>query len=340
MKITLFPIFLVLMYHTSFSQKTIEFNRTSTEISLIVSELDNILLDIDSILKQPHIRTVYFNNNQNQINFKVITDSSNYHSTLTHLRKFGFVEYEKMHSNYYLDSSQQLIQEKDLLIKEKMQYEKLVGIADSTDLAKYFDYFEKIIRLEKQIADKEMVISNITNNQVKYALIVHFKEDEIVGQDYNQSWVNMPGLEASYLITEQATPGVSPAYMMGINLKYLINYKKTYFVMGLYKSPRDNSQFQINEMYTFAIGQDFYSKKLGRGQRKFFNLYTSFNAGVYLSSSENNKSNSWFVNPYIGLEIFKTKNILIDNKVGYFLPFQNNRFQRGLLYNISLNFVF
>ena len=150
----------------------------------------------------------------------------------------------------------------------------------------------------------------------------------------------MPGIEFSLLKIEQPEEGHSPELMSGIGLKYLFNTGKSYGIVGLYKSIDADNDTEIDETYIFALGQDFYSKHMGRGQRKFFNLYTSFNAGLYISTSENQNINSWFINPFLGLEIFKNKYFLIDNKVGYFLPFENNRTQRGLLYNFSINFVF
>lgn len=340
MKKTLLTLFNILIISFVFSQKNETLSYVSTAIRINVNEVDDVKKELNAFLSKNNIVTNNYSFNKTSLDLSLSTDSTGYYNLIEKIKSFGFIISENTTSNKSTNQVFIINQEIELLNKEKQQYENLTSKIDSTEQAKFFEYWEKIISIDKTISEKEMRLTMMNSAITNYTINVNFSEDEVVGSEYNDLWVNMPGLEFSILNTEQPKDGFSSEMMLGYNLKYLINRKKTYVILGLYKSQGKPLPAEINEMYIFALGQDFYSRKLGRGQRKFFNLYTSFNLGAYISSSELEKSNSWFVNPFIGLEIYKNKNILIDNKFGYFLPFQNNRNQRGLLYNVSLNFVF
>ena len=57
-----------------------------------------------------------------------------------------------------------------------------------------------------------------------------------------------------------------------------------------------SSKFE-NELFMFSFGQDFYSRHLGRGTRKFLNLYTGYQIGDIIATSQISKSNLVFVSP-------------------------------------------
>jgi len=283
--------------------------RVSTSIEINVNKIDAIKSDMDILLLEKNIVSTNYSINRTSFNINLSTDSIGYHLLLNSIRKWGFVISENTTSNDNSNELSIMVKEIDLLKKEKQQYEKLVSKIDTVGPYKYFEYHEKIISIDKLISEKEIKITTSKAIGTNFSLKIKFVEDEAIGSDYSDLWVNMPGFEYSFLFTEQPTSGSSPNSMIGYNLKYIVNHKKTYVLLGLYKSQEQNDPSTVNEMYMFSLGQDFYSRKLGRGQRKFFNLYTSFNLGVYVSSSELTKSSSWFVNPFIGLELFKTKNI-------------------------------
>ena len=256
------------------------------------------------------------------------------------IKEWGFISSLKTNSVDYSDDIRKTDREIKLLTDEINQYKILVNKLDSSDGERYFNYNEKIITTNKEVASLIIDKKDLEELQSKYKFDILIIEEKNSTEKYESSWINMPGIEYSYLITEQPIRGESPEIMNGICLKYMFSTGKSYGILGLYKSADTDTVSEIDENYIFAFGQDFYSKYLGRGQRKFLNLYTSFNIGVYISSSETIKTTSWFVNPFLGVEIFKTKYLLFDTKVGYFLPYKNNRNQRGLLCNVSFNFAF
>lgn len=339
MKKSIIILSLILLSTFALCQVVDKPSKFSTSVSIAVKSVEVVKSEFDSLLSFYGITPSFYQTGATSFNINLYTEDVTYYRILDEIKKWGYITGEKTTFTHDANRIVELQNEIDNLNKEKAQYEKLVTKLDSSDL-KYFEFWQKIIDIDIKISGKELQI-NMDNLAIKqYALQIRFEEDKKVGDSYDNSWVNMPGIEGSLLFTEQPKRGVSPKYMIGYNLKYLFNYKKSYAVLGLYKSVGRVDNTSVNETYIFALGQDFYSRRLGRGQRKFLNLYTSFNLGFYISSSETKKSNSWFVNPFIGIELFKSKNIIIDNKIGYFLPFQNNRNQRGALYNLSFNFVF
>lgn len=159
------------------------------------------------------------------------------------------------------------------------------------------------------------------------------------------SFVNMPGVEYGYLRIENPKEGASMKAYHGATIKYMFTRGKSYVNLGAYRTVNNKKSDStgINELFLMNFGQDFYPRHFGRGQRRFLNLYTGYQVGGFITN-RNNEKNSAFVpnlNLSFGVEVFKSRHILIDNKVNYFLPLNElNRNMRGLLYQASFNFVF
>lgn len=339
MKKTITSFVVLLSFLFCYGQEYKDVTLTSS-VRLSVIDIKKMNSFIEEFINEKRIVPLEYNVSKTEIYLSLTMDKDDYSEFDKLIREQGFVTQENTESNYFREQIIPIDQEIELLKNEKSQYETLVSKTDSTKEEKYFSYMEKIISIDKEIAKNKLEKENILLENVRYNYSVTITEESTPGDLYDDSWINMPGIEYSYLKIEQPLNGVSPEVMHGTSLKYLFNTKKSYVILGLFKSYDTDTITETNQIYTFALGQDFYSRRFGRGQRKFFNLYTSFNAGVYVLSSETRKSSSWYVNPYIGLELFKNKHFLIDNKVGYFLPFQDNRYHRGLLYSASFNFVF
>lgn len=312
----------------------------SVKMDIVVDDLLQTKSRIDTFFRQISVSPSSYTMTNMTFRVEIHTDSLKHLLILEQVRKYGFVSKEVSTSHYRPYELQSAIDELTILKKEKELYEDFLARLDSSEQTKRFEFWDKFITLSKTISEKENELKRLETVHKFYYIQILFEKEKVIGQSYSDSWINMPGFEFSYLKTEQPNKNVTPDYMIGYSLKYMMNYKKTYALLSLYKSPVAETKVSVNELYMVGFGQDFYSKRLGRGQRKFFNLYTSFNTGVYIASSELTKNVSWFVNPFIGLEIFKTKNIILDNKLGYFLPYKDNRYQRGALYSLSFNFVF
>ena len=139
------------------------------------------------------------------------------------------------------------------------------------------------------------------------------------------------------------TENYSSDYYKGVSLKYLLTKGKSYLKIGALKGEKSKSdKLEVySELFQFSFGQDFYTKHLGRGEYKILNLYSGYDIGGMIATGKG-KDNLFlpFLKLHVGLEIFKSKHVLIDNKVSYLVPFKKNLEFRGLVYCASLNFVF
>lgn len=156
-------------------------------------------------------------------------------------------------------------------------------------------------------------------------------------------FVNMPGIEYVALFFENPSSDYSAEAYHGAQIKYLFTRGKSYLYFGLLHpitETKSSDSSAATENFTFGFGQDFYSRRLGQGLRQAFNLYTGYQlGGAYLTSDAESRL-VWAITPCVGLELFKTRRILLDSRVGYFIPFEHNRELRGLITQASFNFVF
>ena len=318
-------------------QSQVQFN---TEMTLYVANVDLALEEIKGLCS--NCNYPQFDQSSYYTVLSIEMDSTMYSSMVEHISEMGTLSVKKQSSTIIQLPTQALKKDIELLEMEKELIEELIESTDSTLIIQLYEAKARKIELVKVLMNKKTKLEKSEGLSNTYSVLLRMKESIPVGanNDYEDSWINMPGLEYSLLSIENPLEGESASYMHGVSLKYMFNYKKSYAVLSLYKANKTSSPAQYNEIYMFSLGQDFYSKRLGGGKKKWLNLYTSFHTGVYIATGESSKLNSWFTNPFIGLEIYKNKNILIDNKVGYFLPFKSNRNMRGLLYNVSINFAF
>ena len=155
-------------------------------------------------------------------------------------------------------------------------------------------------------------------------------------------FVNMPGFEYSVFMPENPKAGISANCYNGYMLKYLFTRGKSFVTVGAFKAvdvPSSDLQM-YSDIFNFSFGQDFYSRHLGRGGRKFLNLYSGYNVGYMACTGEESTLQNFYVCPAIGIELFKNNFMLFDTKVNYILPFVKNLNMRGLQFAASLNFVF
>ncbi|MBR4625616.1 MAG: hypothetical protein IKO56_08805, partial [Alphaproteobacteria bacterium] len=156
-------------------------------------------------------------------------------------------------------------------------------------------------------------------------------------------FVNMPGFEFSVFMPENPQEGISAEYYNGYMLKYLFTRGKSYITIGAFKASEipPNDSLMYSDIFNFSFGQDFYSRHLGRGGRKFLNLYSGYNIGLLTYKGKTSSHRNIYISPAIGIELFKNNFMLFDTKMTYILPFsENNLNLRGLQFAAALNFVF
>ncbi len=256
------------------------------------------------------------------------------------IEELGYIYSKNISTMEYQSKIDEFELELKFLQTKKEEYEKeLEKMAENED--KYYVYWEEVRRIDNQIFEKEKQLMGYSLRN-DYQIIINIYDDNTDLTEKRVNWVNMPGASFDFLMIENPASAISGEYYMGYSLKYMITRGKSYFTLGNLKefdaSSSDSTRY--TEFFNLGFGMDFYTKHFGRGKRQWFNLYTGYNAGGLFATNSLSGDFIPYTKVFLGVEIFKNKYFLIDNKIGYFVPFVENKNLRGLEYNFSLNFVF
>lgn len=252
----------------------------------------------------------------------------------------GFLRDKNLTTSSFNAEIKRLDTELEYLEQKQKAYETELKTITQKD-TRYYDYWQELRNIEKRVF--EIKNEKITYQGDKaYRIIFSIYDDTVDFTAGDINWVNMPGASFDMLFVENPVSNVSASQYMGYSMKYLITRGKSHFSLGALKefSTEVEDSTRYSELFHFGFGQDFYTKHFGRGKRKWLNLYSGYNVGGIFATGQSTKSLIPYADAYLGLEIFKNQYILFDNKVGYFIPFRDNRNLRGISYNFSFNFVF
>lgn len=200
----------------------------------------------------------------------------------------------------------------------------------------------------ERIRISENNIKNLEASIGKISLTVILKREMTTPKNGRRvKFVNMPGFEYSIFRPENPKPGLAADSYNGYNIKYVFTQGKSHVTVGVFKADNvADSSSCYKDIFNFSYGQDFYSRHMGRGGRRFLNVYSGYNIGfqVYTSekktayTSEKKTLKTIYLSPSVGCEIYKNNFMLWDFKVNYVLPFSHNYDLRGLQFATSLNF--
>lgn len=239
--------------------------------------------------------------------------------------------------------------------EENMKIYELDTNLDATTLISRLNNLKSRIRNSEQrikSAENELAILDLTE---KLVLVTLDLKDEIStpnGANQKITWVNMPGVSYSYLAVENPKVGLTHEAYAGFNLKYMFTRGKSYLELGVLKPLNPYTENDLldttlrttkNDFFLVQFGQDFYTRHFGRGRRKFFNLYSGYSVGLLIPNQYDDavQQTAGVASLNIGVELFKSKHVLLDTRASYFLPINNqNRNTRGIMLNTSFNFVF
>ncbi len=287
-----------------------------------------ITLEASNISKAEKILTHYFTTNNIKIQWQEITQrqieakfdipKDELDTIYAVVKKLGYVSYK----NYSYTDNQIAINQLEADISRLK--EKKNEYSDET------------------IAEKQNRIEALKKNIDRIFVSITIMEENTINSKI--AFVNMPGFEYGMLFTENPKVGLSAPQYQSYSIKYLFTRGKSYFLLSMLKAqdyPKTDSTL-YNEYILLNFGQDFYTRHLGRGQRRFFNPYTSYHVGCFLAN--NTLSENQFIfnfNVAIGLEFIKTRNFLLDGKVSYFMPVnKDNMNLRGFQIGLSANLLF
>ncbi len=314
--------------------------RTVSLIAAIrVTDMEKIELQLQQLFNEERTVPDFFYREKSKLTTRFELSEKRYYSFEKQLENWGYVESIKIESINYNDKLNTIDKKIERLQKEVIKYEDILSKVN-VQSENHVRYWEKLEMRKDELRSLLRLKDDYRQNNKRFEVELTLKEENMMSYEPDFSFVNMPGLQYSFLNIENPVDSLFPENMNGYSLKYLLNRRKTYIELGLYRANGESVTTTFSEMYTFGIGQDFYSTHLGRGARRFLNLYSGFKIGVFYLSSDTRKITSWYATPSLGIEIFKTKNILLDNKLGYYLPFKENKNLRGLIYDISFNVVF
>ena len=256
------------------------------------------------------------------------------------INNLGYVTFNNVTTTSSEDQFEKSQTEIKYLNEKKETYEKEIeSMTVKND--KYYSYWDEIQNANKRLFEIQSELTSYSDKKVT-TVIINLYDDAVDMTENDIAWVNMPGVSVEFLSIETPLSSVSASQYMGYSLKYLVTKGKSFFTLGNLKEyssePQDSSRF--TEFFHTGVGQDFYTKHFGRGKRTWFNLYTGYNAGAIFATADLRNTMLPYIKPYLGVELFKNKYILIDNKIGYFVPFKYNRNMRGVEYSFSFNFVF
>lgn len=304
------------------------------------TKLENFIrLNSYTIIKQEETKTHHY------YEFNIPTGDINIIDTFA--TKLGYVSNKQLTSFNNEDKLEAARIDLQAQENKKKEYEAMLLKMDSVKSNGYYQHWEKIRDIETEIAWIKKKINQLEKMSPLYRVKISIHDEQVNPTNTRISFVNMPGVQYSCLFTENPKAGKSYSMYQGVFLKYLFTKGKSYFSLGVLKSTDKNNSDTLalkasGEIFNLAFGQDFYSKRFGRGSNRWLNLYVSYQVGASMFFNAKNTVTIPFANPGMGIELFKNKNILIDVSGYYYLPLSDeyNRNLRGWLANASFNFVF
>jgi hypothetical protein len=309
------------------------------DVELLVNNLDKTKSEINLLFEENNIVPDLFNENNNQFFTEFVLAQETYYTFVDEIEDWGLINSRKIESVNFTEKLNNVNLEIERIKVEIDDYNSLLKKIDIKSES-HVKYWEKLEFAKDNLRKQRDIQKEFLDSNKKFKVKLKVREENFLTNEPDFSFVNMPGIQYSFFIPANSDGEYYPQNMNGYSLKYLLNRRKTFLEMGLFKSITSNENSLFDELYKFGWGQDIYSTHLGRGARKSLNLYSGFKAGIFILTGKEDNLISWYVTPSLGLEIYKVKNILIDTKMGYFLPFKENRNMRGLLMETSFNVVF
>jgi hypothetical protein len=331
----------VLIGFLGFGQFKPEFISTKATYEVYTTNFSNSKNELKKYIDYQKIKIINQDESKKFLKLKLEIDELKFKSLDSLMSKLGYVVARKISTENKIDKVNQLNLELDYLLQKKSSYlDRMKQLDDQSDA--YRQLWVELKQIEDRIFLKQSEILALGEKDHIYNVQVDLVDEYSITDDTKVSFINMPGFEYSYLQIQNPISGISAQNYNGYFLKYLFTEGKSYALLGAFQNKQieKTDTLALSELFVLGFGQDFYSRYLGRGGRKYLNLYSGYQLGGILGTSKSVKSNMFYIAPVIGLEIFKNNYLLIDANMRYFVPLKDTKYLRGLSYNLSLNFVF
>jgi len=317
---------------------------TSVEVTNEVYAIDfaGAKRKVLDFIKANNIQVQKQNDSKTDLNMKFTVELATYSSFDSLVNTIGYSKSKTINTVSNYTKVTEINLELAYLRNTREAYADLIARVDEKS-ENYLVIWNEKKQVEEKIFNKERELITLNKKENTYSVTLDLNDEITSPENTEVSFVNMPGLEYSWLKVESPKEGLSAKNYQGYFLKYLFTRGKSFATLGVYKNTEvvKTDTMMYNELFLLAFGQDFYSRHLGRGSRKFINLYSGYTVGGVFATGEKRKTSMFYLAPSIGVELFKSKYILIDTKVNYFVPLNSNTANlRGISYNASFNFVF
>jgi hypothetical protein len=332
---------LMLIINIVFAQQNKDLSISTINITMYSSDFDKSNEILKTYLQETNSEITLYKKTETELKCIFYLDNINKPKFDSIIKKIGYSQELELLTTYYTKKRKEINSDIEYKTKRKKEYENEINIKRNNN-KEYDKYWLEVRKLEKELYELHKEYNSINSNH-DYLVTIKIYDDNVDLTNGAVKWVNMPGVSYEMLWTENPTLGISNSIYRGFSLKYLFTKGKSYAKIGALKSYNNSNDTlsAFTELFQFSFGQDFYTKHFGRGEHKFLNLYSGYDLGGIIATGSD-KPNTFlpFIKIHLGLELFKSKHILLDNKVSYFVPFVNNREFRGLVYSVSFNFVF
>ena len=339
MKKNIAIVILILFGNIVFAQN----NKYISTIDITIYSLDfNSIEDVlNNYFKETKTEVVSFRKTRTNIvsEFYLNNEFKEHFDSIVSL--IGYSDETELNTTNYKSAEQKLDIDIQYNEERKKEYINELELRKSKN-EEYDVYWNEARKIESELFELKKQKESFKQEH-DYLVTLKIYDDNVDLTRGAIKWVNMPGASYDMLFTENPTSGVSASIYQGVSLKYLFTRGKSYAKIGVVKGTDGyNDTLSIfTELFQVSFGQDFYTKHFGRGERKFLNLYSGYDVGgIIATGTEKDDTFLPFLKIHLGLELFKNKYLLFDNKVSYFVPFIYNRELRGLVYSASFNFVF
>jgi len=325
-----------LQAQTDVESTTIEISNTIYSLDFKVSKAS-----VYSFLSARDAKIVYQRESETVLDVKFVLDKQGYEEFDKLAADLGYSTSKRINTVSNSNRINEITLELNHLKAKKKSYQDLLDSL-GVHAESYMELWRAVKSIDEEILLKQKEILRLNIDKDAYIVTLELNDEVLSPKNSKVSFVNMPGVEYSYLNLDSPLDGETLDHYSGIMLKYLFTRGKSFASIGLYKNrdlPESDS-LSHSELFTFSFGQDFYSRHLGRGSRKFLNLYSGYMVGFMFATGESSEKNILYLSPAVGLELYKNKFVLLDTKVSYLIPLKSNREYRAVCYSASLNFVF
>jgi len=324
-----------------FAQNDSVYVTTTVDIAISATNFASSKAALLEYIQTNEIKVLNQNESRSSIDINFPISEKQYYAIDGLFQKLGYTSSKKINTLNNQSKVKEIQHELTYLKNKKASYAELIGKMDEKS-DNYYSFWKDLKNIEETLYQKEKELLAYSNKTNGYMVSLNMEEENTTPDETRVSFVNMPGVEYSYLKIESPLQGVSSNAYQGYFVKYMFTRGKSYVTTGAYKAQKLSAKDTLaySEMFVLAFGQDFYTRHLGRGTRRYLNLYSGYTVGGIMATSSSRKKNILYIAPSVGVELFKNKYVLFDTRVSYFIPFADNRNLRGLSYTTSFNFVF